>query len=210
MLRFLPHSEPGAVRGIHERVVGQAGELGVQRVVEHARQLLGAPAERAAQVGAADVADEQRVAGEHRVGVGGPRSGSYTRIEIDSGECPGVSSTSSRTAPSCDGIAVGHRRERVLGLGPRAKVDRRALALAKLEVAGHEVGVEVRQEHVLDPAAQPPGVLEVLLDVALRIDHGRVAARLVGDQVGGVREAAEVVLLEDHEVVRVAERPGQP
>ena len=58
-------------------------------------------------------------------------------------------------------------------------------------MAGDEVGVEVRQEHVPDPAAEPAGVLDVLLDVALRVDDGGDAARLVGDQVGGVREAAE-------------------
>ena len=81
---------------------------------------------------------------------------------------------------------------------PRAEVDRRAGALAQLEVARHEVGVEVRQEHVPDPAAEPVRVLEVLLDVALGVDHGRDAGGFVGDQVRGVREAAEVVLLEDH------------
>ena len=42
--------------------------------------------------------------------------------------------------------------------------------------------------------------MQVLVDVALRIDHGRLAALLVRDQVGGVGEAAEVVLLEDHTV----------
>ena len=39
-------------------------------------------------------------------------------------------------------------------------------------MARHEVGVEVGEEHVLDPAAEPRGVVEVLLDVALRVDHG--------------------------------------
>ena len=107
-------------------------------------------------------------------------------------------------SPSASGV------ERVLGLGPRAEVDRRARAVAQLEVAGEEVGVEVRQDDVLDPAAEPLGVREVLVDVALRVDHGGDAAALVGDEVGGMSEAAEVVLLQDHEGFRVAERPGQP
>ena len=37
------------------------------------------------------------------------------------------------------------------------------------------------------------------VDVALGIDHGRLAALLIGDQVGGMGEAAEVELLEDHQ-----------
>ena len=43
------------------------------------------------------------------------------------------------------------------------------------------------------------GVGEVLLDVALRVDHGGNPAGFLGDEVGGVREAAEIVLLENHD-----------
>src|SRR5438309_687089 len=70
--------------------------------------------------------------------------------------------------------------------------------VAQLEVAGDEVRVKVREEHMADPAPEPVSVLEVLRDVALRVDHGRLAALLVGDQVRGMGEAPEVVLLEDH------------
>src|SRR5439155_963894 len=90
------------------------------------------------------------------------------------------------------------RHELVLGRGARAEMDGRALALAELEVARDEVGVEVRQEHVPDPKAEAAGVAHVLLDVALRIDDRRHPALLVGDEVGGVCEAAQVVLLENH------------
>ncbi len=65
-------------------------------------------------------------------------------------------------------------------------------------MTGDEVRVEVGQEHVGDPAAKGVRILDVLLDVALWIDDNRSAARLVGDQIARVREAAEVVLLEDH------------
>ena len=51
-----------AVRRVHERLVGQGQQLGVQRVVEQRAELLGGPAQRRAQVGPADVADEERVA----------------------------------------------------------------------------------------------------------------------------------------------------
>jgi hypothetical protein len=43
--------------------------------------------------------------------------------------------------------------------------------------------VEVRQEHVADPAAERVRGVDVVVDVALRIDHGRLAALLIGDQV---------------------------
>src|SRR5690606_10583961 len=60
------------------------------------------------------------------------------------------------------------------------------------------VGVEVRLEHQLDGEAEGVSVGEVLGDVALRVDHDRPAGRFVADQVGRMREALEVVLLEDH------------
>src|SRR3989304_6012708 len=68
--------------------------------------------------------------------------------------------------------AVGERREGVLGPRAGAQVDARAGAVAQLEVAGDEVGVEVREDRVLDAQAQGLGVGEVLIDVALRV-HDR-------------------------------------
>ena len=61
----------GAVGGIDEAGVGKRKKFVVERFVEHAAQLRGGPAERGAEVGAADVADEERVAGEDCVGLGG-------------------------------------------------------------------------------------------------------------------------------------------
>ncbi len=65
-------------------------------------------------------------------------------------------------------------------------------------MTGDEIRVHVGQEHVANRAPELLGVGEVLLDVALRIDRRGDAPHAVGDQVGGVRETAEVVLLEDH------------
>jgi hypothetical protein len=59
---------------------------------------------------------------------------------------------------------------------------------------GEEVRMEVSEKHVPDPAAQPVGVLDVLIDIALRINHRRDPPALVGHEVGGVGQAAEVVL----------------
>jgi hypothetical protein len=51
---------------------------------------------------------------------------------------------------------------------------------------------------MLDPAAEPVRILHVNIDVALRIHHRSDPAVLVSDEIGGVGEAAKVVLLEDH------------
>jgi hypothetical protein len=61
------------------------------------------------------------------------------------------------------------------------------------------------QQDVRDAQAEALGILEVLADVALRVDDGREPGAFVADQVGSVRETAEVVLLQDHPWLR---RPG--
>jgi hypothetical protein len=67
-------------------------------------------------------------------------------------------------------------------------------------VAGDEVGVHMGEEDVADSDVQLASVVEILRDITLGIDHGSHASRPIGDQVGGVGEAAEVVLLEDHAI----------
>ena len=66
--KLLPAERAGAVGRIDERLVGKRQELVVQRVVEVGAEVAGCPPERSAQVGAADVTDEQSVAGEDGVG----------------------------------------------------------------------------------------------------------------------------------------------
>ena len=49
-----------------------------------------------------------------------------------------------------------------------------------------------------DLDSQPLGIVQVLLDIPLRIDHDCAAARFVGNEVGGVGKASQVVLLQKH------------
>jgi hypothetical protein len=86
------------------------------------------PAERDAEIGPADIADKQRVTGEDGVGSVPLRSRSKTRMEIDSGVCPGVSSACSR-ARRADAIAVSERHERIFRFGRGAEIDRGADAI---------------------------------------------------------------------------------
>ena len=72
-------------------------------------------------------------------------------------------------------------------------------AVSEFDVAGQEVGVEVGKEDVLDVPAGGLGVLEILVNVALGIDDGGGLGAFVGDDVGGVGEASQVVLFDDHD-----------
>ena len=170
----------------------------MERVVEVAAELLGGPAERGAEVGAADVADEEGVAGEDGVGL----VGALVEVEDEDGDgldgVAGGFEDLEAEAGEVEGVAVFHGDELVLGFGVGAEADVGAAAVAEFEMAGEEVGVEVGEEDVADVHAEFVGVVDVLLDVALGVDHDGGAAGFVGDEIGGVGEAAEVVLLEEH------------
>src|SRR4029077_8049776 len=67
-------------------------------------------------------------------------------------------------------IAVLHGGEGVFRLGAGSQMDGGAAAVAQLQVAGDEVGVEVGEEDVSDLQPEFFGVRQVLLNVALRVD----------------------------------------
>jgi hypothetical protein len=107
-----------------------------------------------------------------------------------------------RTQPhltEVDLVTVGQAGEGVFGgrLGP--EIDARAGAVAQLQVAGQEIGVQVRQHDMADGQAVLGGIGQVLLDIALRIDHDGLLRLLVGHDVRRVREALQIELLEQHE-----------
>src|SRR5215469_11825470 len=95
-------------------------------------------------------------------------------------------------------IAVFHRGEGVLGLRAGAESNRGTAAVAQLQMPGDEIGMEMREEDVADGEAELCGVGQVLLDIALRINDDRSSAGLVSDEIRCVREAAQVVLLQNH------------
>ena len=195
----------GAVRGVDQAGVGQRHELGPQRVVEHPAKVVGGPAERHPQIRPADVADEQRVAGEDRVRLGGA---ALEVVDEDGNRFGGVARRLERgqaDLAELDDIAVAERRERVLRPGPGAEIDGDAGAVAQLEVSGDEVGVKVREEDVRDPQVVLGREGEILIDVALRIDDGCGVRAGVADEVRGVRQAIQIELLQDHRVSSLTE-----
>src|SRR5512145_3036253 len=94
--------------------------------------------------------------------------------------------------------AVRHRRERVLCLRRRAEIDGRAGSISKLEMAGDEVCMKVREEDVTDRQAMTIRLVLIFLHVASRIDDDRSFRRLVANQVGRMGKTVEVELFEDH------------
>jgi hypothetical protein len=97
-----------------------------------------------------------------------------------------------------ESVPVGERCELVFGARPGPQVDPGTDAVTKLEVAGDEVGMEMREEDVLDAASLTFGGGNVPVDVPLRIDDRGNAGSLVGYEVGRMRETTEVVLFKDH------------
>jgi len=73
-----------------------------------------------------------------------------------------------------------------------------AHAIAQLQMPGDEVGMEMRQEYMLDPEPALGGKRNVLVRVPLRVDDGGRACLLVSNHVGSVRQARQIELLEDH------------
>ncbi len=90
------------------------------------------------------------------------------------------------------------RSKRVRRFGRGAQIDFRADAIAQLQMPGDEIGVEMREEYVLDLERVLGGKGDVLVGVALRVNDGCRACRLVSDEVGSVRQARQIELLEDH------------
>ena len=68
-------------------------------------------------------------------------------------------------------------------------------------MAGNEVGMCMRQEHVAYLKPLLPGIFNIPIHVPLRIDYGGHAGALIGDEVRGVRQAIQIILLEDHRVL---------
>jgi hypothetical protein len=64
---------------------------------------------------------------------------------------------------------------------------------------GNEVGMEVRQEDVSKLKSEFLRVRQVSFNIALWIDNDRSRACFVPQQVGGMRQATQIILFENHE-----------
>jgi hypothetical protein len=80
-----------------------------------------------------------------------------------------------------EGVTVFERREGVIGLGLRSKADSRPDAVPELQVAGEKIRMKMGEENVADVASMLGGILQIVVDVALRINNYRCSAGGVGD-----------------------------
>ena len=183
--QVLPAGRTGAVGREDPDAVGQGEQLLVQRVVERPGQLVGRGAHRRQQVRAADVADEEGVAGEHppRFGVGVLVDHDGDRLGGVAGGRPGLE----RHLPEREVLAVRQGLDGELRPGSLAVADDGSGGGGDFEVAGEEIGVEVRFDDPLDVQACGLGVGQVLRDVALWVDDDGPAGRLVANEVAEQR-----------------------
>ena len=155
---------------------------------------------RAQEIGAAHVADEHGVAGEHAVGHGVVRSLAHDDADR-LGRVPGRRQHLERDVPEPQLLAVAKGLDREVDVGALAVRDRGAGLGCELQMPAQEVGVDVRLDHPLDAQAVGVGVVEVDLDVAPRIDDHGPARVLVADEVRRLGKAVQVVLHEVHSVL---------
>ena len=94
-------------------------------------------------------------------------------------------------------ITLFHGREAILGFRAGAQMNLSAHTIAQLQVAGDEIGMRMREKHMPDFEAPLSRIVQILLYVALRIDDRSHAGTFIGDHVRGMRQAAEIILLED-------------
>jgi hypothetical protein len=182
--------------GKDPHAVWQGEQLLVQGAVQGTGQLVGGRASRREQIGPADVADEQRVAGQHSPRLVALPLGDHDADRL--GRVAGCGEHVEGHVAEGEPLPVLQGLHGELGLGRGAVADHRPGGRGDLEVAGEEIGVEVGLDHPLDVQALGRGVIEILGDVALGVDDDRPAGRLVADQVAEERQASELVLTEEH------------
>ena len=167
----LPHAEPAPWAG-RTSVASGRSEQPVERVVELRAEVLGGHVGGHEQVGSADVADEQGVAGQHGHRIGARRRGARrARSTRACGRAWASTSTCtpprSITSPSASGGTANSV------VPAAAEADLGAGRGGQLEVAGQEVGVEVGLDDELDRQALVGGGGEDLVDVAAGVDGDR-------------------------------------
>ena len=168
----------------------------MQTCVEHRGECLRCVI--AGKIGAADVSDKQRVAGED-----GARSRKVgKRIEVrhrNTDALDRMAGSPHEIEPAfaeLQRIAIldGRVRKRRVGVG--TQVNSSAGAFRQFAMTRNEVGVQVRFDDVLDLQALLRGGFHVDVDVALRIDHGRDSLRT--DQIRSVRQATQKEVLDQN------------
>src|SRR5258708_2985116 len=147
------------------------------------------------QVRPPHIADKQRIAREHRVRI-------RTALQVRHQEANALQRVPRRLedlqpAPSERNlICIPHRFVTERGAGAIAEINCRSRELGELVMPRNEIGVQVRFDDVTDRETVLARRVEIDIDIALRIDHGRHALR--ANQIGSMRQTAKIELFKYH------------
>ncbi len=174
---------------IDEHVVGEL-EQELDRGVQRFRRRLRIAAH--VQVGATDVADEERIAGEDEPGLFRTPAPVGDDVGVVRRGVAGRCERSHERVPELDDLTVTDRDMLEVDRSPSRQIRGRS-GLDERGQPGDVIGLHVRFEDGTDRRTETPGFLEVLVDeVGVRIDDGepavREAAELVARAGGGRKE----------------------
>jgi hypothetical protein len=146
------------------------------------------------QVGAPNVADEEGVAGERQPGLFGAGGVADQQGDAFRG-VPGCVADFQANIAQPEHIAVFERLVGELSAGVFVNEDGRPCAFCQVAVARNVIGMQVGLEDVGDAQAALGGGVQVLLHVAVRVNHRSHAVRLAADDVGGAAQPLDKKLL---------------
>jgi hypothetical protein len=149
------------------------------------------------QIGAGDVADEQRVAAEEGPGLASPGAVAEQERGVLRAMPWGVQGLD-RDLAEDQLPAIGERLMREVDAGHLVNVDHGARGPRQAAVPRDVVRVGMGLENVLDADAVESAEAQVGVDVPLRVDDGGDAGRAVADQVGGAAQVLVDDLAEQH------------
>jgi hypothetical protein len=158
-----------------EHVIGQF-EQAAQTLLQQPR--LRVRIARHVQVAAADVAYQERIAGEHAPGLRRPPPPVGKRVGVMRGRVARRRDRGHDGIAELDDVAVCERDVLELDTGPGGHVCGRARLLDERRKARHVVGLYVRLEHRHDRRADRGGRADVLADqLHVRVDDRQLAVR---------------------------------
>src|SRR5687768_16063240 len=91
-------------------------------------------------------------------------------------------------------IALSKSSKVKIGLSLGAQTNRGADAVSELDVAREEISVKMGEENVVNVKVVLDGVVEVLIDIALRVDDNGSSGRLIGNEVRCMCKTAKIIL----------------
>ena len=163
------------------------------------------------QVGAADIADQERVAAEQEPRLLGTAPPVGDRVGVVGGCMTRCCDRRHECVPNLDHVAVGERDMLELDARADGYVGGRAGALDQQGQAGDMVGLDVCLKYGHDRRPDLRCRLEVLLDeIGVRVDDREFGVRAAAEQVAGARARVVQELAKQHPALLSARHFDRP